>query len=145
MSTPTSLELNYLTATLLLNYYNNKVEKKHKKTKDSVSEFRIKHPAYIDVPMSMMHLSIICARELYEAKQRDGLQEADWLRLRELRNSIAHAVKKEDQEIRFIATSEEVFTILNKLNKHLYDKYNLDTNKTWQAHIKNYYKDLDRY
>lgn len=145
MSTPTSLELNYLTATLLLNYYNNKVEEKHKKSKDSVSKFRIKHPAYIDVAMSMMHLSIICARELYEAKQTDGLQEADWLRLRELRNSIVHAVKKEDQEIRWIATSEEVFTILNKLNKRLYDKYNLDTNKTWQAHIKNYYKDLDRY
>lgn len=145
MKTPTELELNYLTAILLLNYFNDKVVKKHKASHESVESFKFSHPAYIDIPMAFMHLAIISARELYEAKLSDGLEDAEWKRLRELRNSIAHAEKTEDQQIRQIATTAEVFSILNKLNCYLYEKYDLENNKAWQKHKKNYYKDLDRY
>ena len=145
MKTMTALELNYLTAILLLNYFNDKVVKKHKASHENVESFKLNHPAYIDIPTAFMHLAIISARELYEAKAGDGLGDTDWIRLRELRNSIAHAEKIEDQQIRQIATSKEVFDILNKLNSYLYDKFDLNNNKKWQKHIKKYYKDLDDY
>lgn len=145
MKTPTELELNYLSAILLLNYFNDKVVKKHKASHESVESFKLSHPAYIDIPMAFMHLAIISARELYEAKLSDGLEEAEWKRLRELRNSIAHAKKTEDQQIRQIAPTVEVFSILNKLNCFLYEKYDLENHKAWQKHTKNYYKDLDKY
>ncbi|MCK9342861.1 MAG: hypothetical protein M0P33_03005 [Massilibacteroides sp.] len=145
MKTTTALELNYLTSILLLNYYNDKVVKKHKTTQESVESFKLKHPAYIDIPMGFMHLAIIYARELYEANLRDGLSDEDWKRLRELRNSIAHAEKIEDQQIRQLASTPEVFGILNKLNRYLYEKYNLENDETWQKYISNYYRDLDEY
>lgn len=145
MKTTTALELNYLTSILLLNYYNDKVVKKHKTTQESVESFKLKHPAYIDIPMGFMHLTIIYARELYEANLRDGLSDEDWKRLRELRNSIAHAEKIEDQQIRQLASTPEVFGILNKLNRYLYEKYNLENDETWQKYISNYYRDLDEY
>lgn len=81
MEKPKLLELNYLTSILLLNYYNEKVVKKHKKTQESIELFKLKHPAYIDIPMAFMHIAIISARELYEAKLRDGLSDEDWKRL----------------------------------------------------------------
>jgi len=145
MKTPAELELNYLTAIILLNYFNDKVVKKHNASQESVESFKLKHPAYIDIPMAFLHLAIISARELYEAKQGDGLGDAEWNRLRELRNSIAHAEKIKDQQIRQIASTSELFSILNKLNQYLYKKYDLEKDKAWQKHIKNYYKDLDGY
>lgn len=145
MGTPNALELNYLTSILLLNYYNEKVVKKHKTTKESVESFKLKHPAYIDIPMAFLYLAIISSRELYEAKQRDGLSDEDWKRLRELRNSIAHAEKTEDQQIRQLAHTSEVFDILNKLNHYLYEKYNLEKDQTWSKYVSNYYRDLDEY
>lgn len=145
MEKPNALELNYLTSILLLNYYNEKVVKKHITSQESVESFKLKHPAYIDIPMAFMHIAIISARELYEAKLRDGLSNEDWKRLRELRNSIAHAEKTEDQQIRQLAPTSEVFDILNKLNHYLYEKYNLDKNETWQKYVRNYYVDLDEY
>lgn len=145
MGSPNALELNYLTSILLLNYYNDKVVSKHKTAQESVESFKLKHPAYIDIPMAFMHIAIISARELYEAKLRDGLSDEDWKRLRELRNSIAHAEKTEDQQIRQLASTSEVFDVLNKLNHYLYEKYNLENDVTWQEYISNYYKDLDEY
>lgn len=145
MKTPNALELNYLTSILLLNYYNEKVVKKHKTTRESVESFKLKHPAYIDIPMAFIHIAIISARELYEARLRNGLSDENWKRLRELRNSIAHAEKIEDQQIRLLASTSEVFGILNKLNQYLYGKYALGNDETWQKYINNYYKDLDNF
>lgn len=59
METPNALELNYLTSILLLNYYNDKVVSKHKTAQESVESFKLKHPAYIDIPMAFMHIAII--------------------------------------------------------------------------------------
>ncbi len=139
------LELNYLTAILLLNYFNNKVVIKYQASKESEDSFKLNHPVYIDIPMAFMHLSIICARELYEAKQGQGLEDGDWKRLNEIRNAIVHAKKPEDQQIRIIGTANEVFDILNKLNNYIYNKYDLQSNAKWQKHIEKYYNDLDNY
>lgn len=131
METPNALELNYLTSILLLNYYNNKVVSKHKTSQESVESFKLKHPAYIDIPMAFMHIALISARELYEAKLRDGLSNEGWKRLRELRNSIVHAKEIEDQQTRQLAQTSEVFDILNELNYYLYVKYNLKKDENW--------------
>lgn len=137
--------MNYLTSILLLNYYNEKVVKKHKKTQESIELFKLRLSAYIDIPMAFMHIAIISTTELYEAKLRNGLSDEDWNRLRELRNYLAHAEKAEDQQIRHLASTSEVFNILNKLNHYLYERYILENDIIWQEYISNYYRDLDKY
>jgi hypothetical protein len=143
MKTPIALELNYLTAIILLNYFNEKVLRKAKASGENNESYKINHPAYLDVTNGMTHLAIISARELYEANYREGLSDNEWFRLKEFRDSIIHAKKIEDQQIRKIASIAEVFEILNKLNRFLYSKYDLDKDNTWKKYLSNYYKDLD--
>lgn len=138
------LEISFLNVFLLTHGITEKIEKKFNDIKLSNNEFINLHPSYADLNQLMYHASVLQARKLWEAKLYYDLTKNEWFKITEFRHGVAHSKEKEDQSLKVIGDlNHDLIPILNKINRAIYEKYNLDGNLQYEEYVNNYLKDIE--